>query len=117
MRDRKKLLAAMAVPAVLALGGGTALAQSAHSNAAASSGAGLAHQQSMSAGIQAENTKADPDNIQQGDQTSPDKPGQSGEEAKGPDTDNLQQGPGQQVQQGSQAAPDTPDRVADGSSR
>ena len=55
---------------------------------------------------QAENTKADPDNIQQGDQTSPDKPGQAREqEANGPDRDNIQQGAGNQVQDGK---PDVP---------
>ncbi len=52
---------------------------------------------------QADNTKTDTDNIQlqQGDQTGPDKPGQAKEqEAKGPDTDNIQ------LQQGDQNAPD-----------
>jgi hypothetical protein len=55
---------------------------------------------------QTENTMADPDNIQQGDQTSPDKPGQAeGQEAKGPDTDDIQQGSGNQVEDGK---PDLP---------
>jgi hypothetical protein len=36
------------------------------------------------------NAKADPDNIQHADQTSPDKPGQAEEEARGPDRDNIQ---------------------------
>jgi len=50
---------------------------------------------------QAENTKTDPDNIQQGDQTAPDKPGQAEEqEAKGPDRDSIQQGGCNQVEDG-----------------
>ncbi|MBX6762058.1 MAG: hypothetical protein K6T51_04855 [Rubrobacteraceae bacterium] len=106
--DRKKLLAAMAVPAVLALGGGTALAQATHNTSAASSGQVSAAQQQA----HQENTKADPDNVQQGDQKGPDGIEHAGEKAesgevKGPDRDNLQQGPGQQLQQGDQSAPDT----------
>jgi hypothetical protein len=38
-------------------------------------------------------TASDPDNIQSGDQTSPDTPGSSdGEQSGGPDTDNIQSG-------------------------
>ncbi len=61
---------------------------------------------------EAENTKADPDNSQQGDLTSPDKPGQAEEqEAKGPDQDNIQQGGGNQVED---SKPDLPGAAEDG---
>ncbi len=102
--DKRKLMAIAAVPAVLALGalGFTSQQGSAQHNAAA--------QTRMAQ--QAENTKADPDNIQQGDQTSPDKPGQAEEqEAKGPDRDNVQQGGGNQVEDGK---PDLPGAAESG---
>lgn len=91
--DGKKILAIAAVPAVMAFGAlGFASQQgTAQPNSSAT--------QAQTA--QAENTKADPDNIQQGDQTSPDKPGQAEEqEARGPDRDNIQQGAGNQVEDG-----------------
>lgn len=100
--DKRKLLAVAAVPAVLAFGAlGFAQQQ------------GTAQQNSSATQMsqQAENTKADPDNIQHGDQTSPDKPGQAEErEAKGPDRDNIQQGGGNQVEDGK---PDLPGAAAE----
>lgn len=99
--DKRKLLAVAAVPAVLAFG---ALGFAQQGNAQQNSSATQTTQQ-------AENTKADPDNIQQGDQTSPDKPGQAEEqEAKGPDRDNIQQGGGNQVEDGK---PDLPGAAAE----
>ncbi|MBA2345115.1 MAG: hypothetical protein H0V83_08540 [Rubrobacter sp.] len=96
--DKKKLLAVAAVPAVLAFG---AFGFAQQQNAAQASPSGQAQQ--------AENSAADPDNIQQGDQTSPDKPGQAEEqEAKGPDTDNIQQGGGNQVEDGKPDLPGAP---------
>lgn len=100
--DKRKLMAIAAVPAVLAFG---ALGFTQQGNAQNNS----ASQAQMAQ--QAENTKADPDNIQQGDQTSPDKPGQTEEqEAKGPDQDNIQQGGGNQVEDGK---PDLPGAAAE----
>jgi hypothetical protein len=92
-------MAIVAVPAVLAFGAfGFAPHQSSQTHAA---------QQSA----QAENTKADPDNVQQGDQSSPDKPGQAEEqEARGPDRDNIQRGGGNQVKDGK---PDLPGAAAE----
>lgn len=100
--DKRKLLAAAAVPAVLAFG---ALGFTQQQGAAQQGGAAPQAQ----AVQQAENTAADPDNIQQGDQTTPDKPGQAEEqEAKGPDTDNVQQGGGNQVEDGKPDLPGAP---------
>lgn len=92
--DSKKLMAIAAVPVMLAFGAlGFTQQGNAQNNSATS--------QSQTT-QQAENTKADPDNVQQGDQTSPDRPGQTEEqEAKGPDRDNnIQQGGGNQVEDG-----------------
>jgi hypothetical protein len=92
--DRMKLMAIAAVPAVLTFG---ALGLASQQGSAQHSSQMQATQQSA----RAENTKADPDNIQQGDQTSPDKPGQAEEQgAKGPDQDKIQQGGGNQVENG-----------------
>jgi hypothetical protein len=102
--DKRKLMAMAAVPAVLTFG---ALGFASQQGSAQHSSQMSATQQSA----QAENTKADPDNIQQGDQTSPDKPGQAEEqEAKGPDQDNIQQGGGNQVEDGK---PDLPGAAAE----
>ncbi len=70
--DKRQLLAVAAVPAVLAFGalGFTQQSNAQNANTAAS-------QAQMTE--QAENTRTDPDNIQQGDQTAPDKPGQAEE--------------------------------------
>ena len=103
----KKILAVAAVPAVMAFGalGFAAQQGTAQPNGSATQ-AQAAQVQTAQATAQAENTKADPDNIQQGDQTSPDKPGQAEEkEANGPDRDNIQQGAGNQVEDGK---PDQP---------
>ncbi len=97
--DKRRLMAIAAVPAVLTFG---ALGFASQQGSAQHSPQSQATQQSA----QAENTKADPDNVQQGDQTSPDKPGQAEEqEARGPDRDNVQQGGGNQVEDGK---PDLP---------
>ncbi len=99
--DGKKILAIAAVPAVMAIGalGFTSQQGTAQPNSAAT----------QAQTVQQAATKSDPDNIQQGDQTSPDKPGQAGEqEAKGPDKDNVQQGAGNQVQDGK---PDVPGAI------
>ena len=97
--DGKKILTIAAVPAVMAFGAlGFASQQGTAQPNGSATQAQAAHVQTAQ---QAENTKADPDNIQQGDQTSPDKPGQAEEqEANGPDRDNIQQGAGNQVQDG-----------------
>jgi hypothetical protein len=47
---------------------------------------------------------SDPDNVQSGDQTTPDTTA-DGEQSDGPDTDNIQSGP----QSGDQSGPETPD--------
>ena len=100
--DKRKLMAMAAVPAVLTFG---ALGFAQQQGTAQHNGSAAQTSQ------QAENTKADPDNIKQGDQTSPDKPGQGEEqEAKGPDRDNIQQGGGNQVEDGK---PDLPGAAAE----
>lgn len=102
--DGRKLLAIAAVPAVMAFG---ALGFASQQGTAQPNGSATQAQPAQAqSSQQAENTKADPDNIQQGDQTSPDKPGQAEEqEARGPDRDNIQQGAGNQVEDGK---PDLP---------
>jgi hypothetical protein len=98
--DRRRFLAVAAVPAVLAFG---ALGFAQQQGTAQQNTAALQMTQ------QAENTKADPDNIQQGDQTSPDKPGQAEEqEARGLDRDKIQQGGGNQVEDGKPDLPGAP---------
>lgn len=100
--DKRKLLAVAAVPAVLAFG---ALGFARQQGVAQQGGSAVQMAQ------QAENTKTDPDNIQHGDQTSPDKPGQAEErEARGPDRDSIQQGGGNQVEDGK---PDLPGTAAE----
>jgi hypothetical protein len=102
-------LAVAAVPAVLALG---ALGFGQQHGTAQQQGTAQQHGSAVQTTQQAENTKADPDNVQQGDQTSPDKPGGAEErEAKGPDRDNVQQGGGNQVEDGK---PDLPGAAEDG---
>lgn len=106
--DIKKTLAVAAVPAVLVLGalGFTSQQGAAQQNGSTPQALTAPATAEAQPAQQAENTKADPDNIQQGDQTSPDKPGQAEEqEAKGPDRDNIQQGAGNQVEDGK---PDVP---------
>ena len=103
--DTRKFLAVGAVPAVMALG---ALGLTSHQSSAQPNTAPQTQTTAQQAKTQpAENKGTDTDNVQQGDQTSPDKPGQAEQkEADGPDKDNVQQGPGAQVQQGDQNAPD-----------
>ena len=97
--DSRKLLAVGAVPAVMALGalGFTSQQSSAQPNTASQTQTTVQQAKAQPA----ENKGADTDNVQQGDQTSPDKPGQAEQkEASGPDKDNVQ------LQQGDQNAPD-----------
>jgi hypothetical protein len=102
--DTRKLMAIAAVPAVLIF---SALGFASQHGSAQHSSRAQATQQSA----QAENIRADPDNIQQGDRTSPDKLGQAGkQEARGPDRDDIQQGGGNQVEDGK---PDLPGAAAE----
>jgi len=80
--DIKKTLAVAAVPAVLVLGalGFTSQQGAAQQNGSAPQAQTAPATAPAQSAQQAENTKADPDNIQQGDQTSPDKPGQPEEQ-------------------------------------
>ena len=111
--DSKKLFAVAAVPAVMAFGALGFASQQGHAQPNSASQTQAVTQKAKAP--QAENTKAtDTDNVQQGDQTSPDKPGKAEvKEASGPDKDNIQQGGGAQVQQGDQNAPDNQEGVAE----
>lgn len=97
--DKRKIMAILAVPAVLTMGGLGFAQQSTANNGAPASQPPITQQ--------AESTKTDTDSIQQGDQTSPDRPGQAEErESSGPDTDNIQQG--------DQTSPDSPGQAENG---
>jgi hypothetical protein len=76
--DKRKLMAIAAVPAVLTFGALGFASQQGSAQHYAASPTHMAQQ--------AENTNTDPDNIQQGDHTSPDKPSQAEEqEVRNPD--------------------------------
>lgn len=109
--DKKKLMIGAVAAATLALSGGTAYAAQQH--AVTQNPAQM--QATQQAAPQTNNTQAN-SNVQQGDQTSPDKPGQAEKpdqaektESKGPDTDNIQQGGGNQVEDGQPDHPGAPE--------
>lgn len=110
--DKKKLMIGAVAAATLALSGGTAYAAQQH---AVSQNPAQMQATQQQAAPQTNNTQAN-SNVQQGDQASPDKPGQSEKpdqaekaESKGPDTDNIQQGGGNQVEDGQPDHPGAPE--------